>query len=231
MPKSRIRRPLAPYRVATFLADRRYLEGDGHVPDGIRRYQLRHGLDVTGRANIETRLHMAQARCAWADTDDFHAAHKLLLFAAKDGGPIEWRPGENPEGIAATDVIATIERAFAMWEAEAPVRFVRGNDTAPVVIGCTELDQVGKVLARAFLHGPIELDEAERWSISEVPEGNADLLTVLLHEIGHVLGLADNHSNSQAVMYGYFGNGPAAVRRQFTDTDRKIIRAVLGVHT
>ncbi|MCM3763742.1 matrixin family metalloprotease [Neobacillus niacini] len=122
-----------------------------------------------------------------------------------------WQSGRlsysiNPTGcnLSAADVTATINAAFAQWQAVNSFFVftpVPNGGNIQIRFGGTELysrfGSQGGVLATGAYppEGRLHFDSAEHWTREK-------LLSVALHEIGHILGLS--HSNSRAsVMYPY----------------------------
>jgi hypothetical protein len=113
----------------------------------------------------------------------------------------------------------TVVKALAKWSAAAKVQFLRTSSTdgpknVNIVFGRKDhgdpypFDGPGGVLAHTFypadvnpepIAGDMHLDEEENWNIGK----DIDLLSVVLHELGHALGLG--HSDVPgAVMYPYY---------------------------
>lgn len=214
--------------VREFLQQRSYLHPSADVGIGIRRYQIRHRLAASGQFDGTTQQHMEQSRCGWVDGEDLFANVRSIVGFGAPSRPFRWAPGLTPSGMTPSQAIEVFQAAFEMWESVSPVKFERESSGAPITISCVQGDGPGRVLARAFQAGPIQLDRDESWSLSVPPTGHADLLTVMLHEIGHVLGLGDNDTDPTAIMHGFFGNGPAVIRRTFTATDHALIQVRFG---
>jgi hypothetical protein len=72
--------------------------------------------------------------------------------------------------------------------------------------------------------GEVHMDRAENWTVGALTTGNADLMTVVLHEIGHALGLRDHLPDVSAVMFRRFPLD--SVKRALTGSDITAIRAL-----
>lgn len=121
--------------------------------------------------------------------------------------------GGLPGGLQPAQLRAAVEEVLALWASYAPLRFVEVVDSGPapseVVYGAAGHPQIrighhyidGDVapdeLAHAYLppdeifndglSGDVHFDDGNTWSLD--PDTAVDVLEVLVHELGHALGL------------------------------------------
>jgi hypothetical protein len=197
----------------------------------VAEYQKRHRLTVSGELDPPTRDHLSQSRCGWVDEPPERLQVQVMAetpFAASGALSLPWFLGPVPNfGIPPAQVIAGIEQAFAAWQDVTPVLFPRQASpaTARLIVSWGPIDGRMGVLARTLAGASTQYDQGEGWSLTDppAPDANADILTIALHEIGHAIGIGDIPSDPSAIMHGFFGNGAAVVRRQFTATDLQAI--------
>jgi hypothetical protein len=210
----------------------------------IARYQRMHSLPETGVVDAETDRYMATPRCGVPDIDRTAGLESL---ADPSRG---WGRRDITFALDLTTAVPSIGAsafenevgiALAMWADAAGLRFSPAFP-ADIFFGFRFGDHgdghpslsfdgvTGGTLGHAFpprhprLSGHVHLDAAERWSIVLPAAGSADLPTLLLHEIGHALGLEHDTGDPSAVMNERFEIG--ATRRSLGASDIEAVRAV-----
>ena len=177
----------------------------------IAQYDLSIG-DHAGAAAAEAGFHQAQAMA--------NATPTASTGTSVDSGQ-QWAAGVITWGLAANmggQYDAEMEQAFATWSAATGLTFeeVSGSAPADIQIGFSELSSVttgivgytgyqankGQILAAT-----IQLEDPTQDALLPGADGHrtysgadATLEQVLLHEIGHALGLADD-SDQDSIMY------------------------------
>ncbi|MDX8147918.1 matrixin family metalloprotease [Lentzea sp. BCCO 10_0061] len=180
----------------------------------LTQFQEAAALPVTGEFDETTAEAVARPRCGFPDrvaVDPFTAAEPGEFVASGTRwaqAVITYRVYNTSPDLDAARQRQIVREAFHRWSAVVPLVFVEVGDgqTGDIRIlfgsrahGPEEdpaFDGPGSVLAHAFfpppnsgeLAGDIHLDEDETWR-EGVGAGGIDLLTVLVHEIGHSLGL------------------------------------------
>lgn len=139
----------------------------------------------------------------------------------------------------AETVQTEVQRAMAEWSRVVLVNFTKGTKVdqprqVDVLFARGEhgdgypFDGPGKVLAHAFypappnpetIAGDLHLDDDENWQQG----GTLDLYSVVLHELGHTLGLGHS-DNVTAVMYPYYKK-VTALAQEDIDTIRQLYAA------
>jgi hypothetical protein len=123
--------------------------------------------------------------------------------------------------------ITDIQTAFSVWQAVSNIKFVQVADSGSafnaagamgdIRIGAHAFDGVSGTLAHAYFPPPngnsaagdIHFDSAENWKCNNT---GIDIGVVVLHEIGHSLGLNHENTNTIAVMDPYYNANLAGLQ-------------------
>ncbi|XP_072395188.1 hatching enzyme-like [Diabrotica undecimpunctata] len=190
---------------------------------------------VTGTLNNDTMNMMNKPRCSVGDNN--YAIHSKWNKTI-----LRWY---FPQAISNPDYINLAAEAFARWEKISNLKFKHVIIPSPkpditiTVVPNTHnfrasfqgtakcsfnFDGPGKVLAHAYYPSAngecteIHLDANERWYVGNgrAPDGEANFLAVLMHEIGHSLGLEHSTIDS-SIMYAWYQQDVT----RFGDDDKK----------
>lgn len=188
----------------------------------IRRFQRESGITEDGIAGPITRRRLVSGNLS-ADFD----AHGHGKGRYAKGSIVRWYLDRDsvPLDLPVAQVEAELGQAFAVWAKPSGIRFVRcaHADKAHVAIAFADrtsknrflFDGPGGALAEASADS-ITFDESERWTLTSGThkerkpftwdDQEFELLTIAVHEIGHVLGL--EHSDAPAdVMNPFYTEG------------------------
>lgn len=185
------------------------------LTDAIIQFQEFYNITtVDGTLNEETCALMRKPRCGVPDVPSSYRT-----------APFPWRKQNLTwfySGATALQLTIT-EKAFETWSNVSRINFRMSNVLPDIIISnkrgvhrftkrrqeiCPSLlDGRGHVLAHAFFpnsnNTPVEIhmDEDEDWKYNGT--GQTDFLAVLIHEIGHTLGI-EHSSDKNAIMYAYY---------------------------
>jgi matrixin/putative peptidoglycan binding protein len=184
------------------------------VHKALRRYQRRSGLKVTGELDEATRRSILAPQCLVADGP---------ALCCLESHTLGYRWGNPPRSFDGSpqEAFDQVRKAMDIWQAVGSLgggrivfREAAPQETADFEVGWADLPGTGgvDVIAFADLPGncsettegprPLHFGQNESWDIGG-GTGSFDVLSVALHELGHILGL--QHSNQPgAVMYRTF---------------------------
>lgn len=207
----------------------------------VRAFQRAAGLEVDGVVGPLTKKELLKR--GLADDDEIPGARNA---AAAVGGTVKYAVGTGPASMDRPALLAEIDAQFAKWAAASGVAFERADsdDGADLTLSWRDktrenafvFDGPGGALATAT-PSDITFDRAEKWELAGRPhrrrahDGPGDdffdpyfaVGPVLLHEIGHVLGL--RHSADPAdVMAPYY----APTKTELTENDVAAVKAALA---
>uniref|UniRef100_A0A914Q1M8 Peptidase metallopeptidase domain-containing protein n=1 Tax=Panagrolaimus davidi TaxID=227884 RepID=A0A914Q1M8_9BILA len=196
--------------------DQHFKEGSEIRENAVKEFQEFAGLKPTGELDNETKEKMSEPRCGVADIKNL----RISSYLPWKNNEITYAILNFSPDLSSTDTKNAIRRAFDIWSTEIPRTFreVSSTDlTANIKLEFGVLqhgdpwpfDGEGGILAHGATNGILHFDDDEVWKRYErsekVYENIHDLLSVALHEIGHVLGL-DHTRIKGSVMAPFYLN-------------------------
>lgn len=140
---------------------------------------------------------------------------------------LTWRVTTDLPGFARAAFEAAITEAFTAWQAVCGLTFARLDGPADLNISTGRVDGPLGVLAYAELPDgsdrPLRMvvDTSEQWVVNaQGQRGPIDLVAVLTHEIGHLIGLDHNTSGGNALMNSHYS--PGIRKPQALDVQRAV---------
>lgn len=215
---------------------------DATLAEGVREFQRIHGVEATGVADAKTLALMEDRDCDWPDGYEPNAERDESgnkFNATTRNKNITWRVtgGFGSQSIAS--VRAQVLEMVNVWKTVHGGTITEVSSNATHNIDFIGIDGISKdtnndgecdsqcVLGSAG--GGIHLDSAERWEFGNnlsttlpFAQRRVDFRSVMLHELGHALGLG--HSDrTDAVMYYKYTRGSSL--RTLTEDDRTAMRS------
>lgn len=164
----------------------------------------------------------------------------IAFDAAGQGWPtlnLTFSIGTPPPEISVQTFETAVRTALETWKEAVPFNFtevqaggILSIAGVPMQHGDIDFRPQSIELAHAFgpvtgggeLDGQAHLNNAKRWA--DGPGADADVLTIVLHELGHALGIRGHFDDPAAVMNGSFPAG--LIRRELTPADKDAMLAL-----
>jgi hypothetical protein len=187
--------------------------------------QAYYGLERTGFVDQATRDALRLPRCRHPEGLAPDGSQKFSIIPAVElgarwGSSVTYQVvNGDPNGFAPitlSQARATMAVAVNQWRARTTLTITElTSGTADIMVNFGPLDGIGGAAGMAYRPGQdITLDSAEDWTLSTPPpEGKVHLLSLMMHEFGHTLGIGHS-SIAGAVMQPLV---PAVTQLHFDD--------------
>ena len=216
---------------------------DEAMEEGVQLFQTAFGLPVTGVVDAEVKRLMAAPRCSMPDfytppsAVDMHKPDAFTYWgSAWTTTGVRYHFDNYSPDLGQSATIAAVQNAMHLWQSVTPLYFFDATLGDPIMsigfyTGTHDSSCVfdGNALAHATPSGKdLHVNEAYAWSDWNPPPFWAyHLESVMLHEIGHVLGLGHS-SVASASMYASISAGTV---RSLNYDDLAGIWSLYGSHT
>jgi peptidoglycan hydrolase-like protein with peptidoglycan-binding domain len=235
---------------------------DQKTADAVRQLQVNYGLSPTGIVDARTRTAMLVARCGVPDgIPRLDSSDKFSYLSGNQWRtqtvPVFVSNLAVPPSLSVAQISSATSAATATWAGATNLQFtvtvsaivdggtsgtggaggVGGNNPSNIMIQFGALDGAGNKLAQTSVSVKqilITLDKAETWSTNTPTPSNAiDLQSVVLHELGHAIGLGHSGvmgfgSTLAAAMFPQLAAG--AETRALAPDDRLAVRPLYDTY-
>jgi peptidoglycan hydrolase-like protein with peptidoglycan-binding domain len=212
---------------------------DSATAEAIRALQRAAALPQTGVVDAATRAVLAQPRCGVPDgIEAADPSDKFALSGFAFGkSALTWKASGTDDGITVTQLRSVVAAAAATWSPSKYTFTQITSGAADITVLFASTDANGADMPSTTLGSTATIDGRKEirlnvdvsWSVAATtPTTSQDLQTVVLHEVGHAIGLAHSSIRSPqvAVMYGSVSKG---TQRRNLRPDDSIARLALGV--
>jgi len=211
-------------------------------------FQANSGLPQTGVLDAGTRALMTMPRCGVPDgMQRLDPSDKWASENTTEGWTqtVNWYLQNNTSGLSTSSVVSDIQSMLNGWNAWSAYKFAQSSTNAEIIVNFANLGNVSTIAETGSedcvvgvcgggtpgVPAPsyVTVNSFYSWSDNGSPGSSQyDLPTVLLHELGHALGLAHS-SYPNAIMYPVLGTG--TVKRSLAADDVEGIATTNPVYT
>jgi peptidoglycan hydrolase-like protein with peptidoglycan-binding domain len=204
-PNGELARTFPRWRPIVSRAPRDPLVFDEQMAVAVAELQRRAGLTQTGIVDEATRGLLRTDRCGFPDGNPPDPSEKFAHTPSSWGNPaptLTWKVN-NANDVTIDQAKAAARAAFATWAASTSLTFQEVSGSTPATINIdfsTAFGSESLTLAQTTFPGAGDMiiNSHKTWTVSGSPQsGEYDLQSLMLHELGHALGL--DHSTVDVV--------------------------------